>query len=141
MFVCAANEIVPESALAAVAEETSASDAASANGGGSGSGGREKAAGEGGEGQSSSGSGRSERERSRSEMAISSRPITLKCRVQFASDVPVSFSRQIRFEDGVGNSAELTVTATADNSLFTCYPFIAKHRDDFRIVCEQVEHM
>ena len=89
-------------------------------------------------GKSSGRSHSSAEERERSEFAISSRPITLKCRLQFASDVPLSFSRQVRFEDGLGNSAELTVTATADNSLFTCYPFIAKHREDFRIVCEQV---
>ena len=92
---------------------------------------------EGDGGKSSAGGDEGER----SEFAISSRPITLKCRLQFASDVPLSFSRQIRFEDGIGNSAELTVTATADNSLFTCYPFIAKHRENFRIVCEQVSSL
>lgn len=31
----------------------------------------------------------------------------------------------------------LPVTATADNSLFTCFPFLAQHRMDHQIVCEQ----
>ena len=70
----------------------------------------------------------------------SSRPIILKCRLQFTSERPVSFSRPIRFEDQFGFAADLLFTATADNSIFTCYPFLAKHRDDFRIVTEQVIH-
>lgn len=32
---------------------------------------------------------------------------------------------------------ELPVTATADNCLFSCYPFLAAHQTDFHIVCEQ----
>lgn len=32
---------------------------------------------------------------------------------------------------------ELPVTATADNCLFSCYPFLAAHQSDFHIVCEQ----
>ena len=31
----------------------------------------------------------------------------------------------------------LPVTATADNCLLTCYPFLAQHRTDHQIVCEQ----
>lgn len=32
---------------------------------------------------------------------------------------------------------ELPVTATADNCLFSCYPFLAAHQTDFHIICEQ----
>ena len=32
---------------------------------------------------------------------------------------------------------ELPVTATADNCLLTCYPFLAAHQTDFHIVCKQ----
>lgn len=32
---------------------------------------------------------------------------------------------------------ELPVTATADNCLFSCYPFLAAHQSDFHIVCKQ----
>ena len=31
----------------------------------------------------------------------------------------------------------IPVTATADNCLLTVYPFIAAHRNDHQIVCEQ----
>jgi len=33
---------------------------------------------------------------------------------------------------------ELPVTATADNCLFTCYPFLSQHRSDHTFVCNQV---
>ena len=42
------------------------------------------------------------------------------------------------FENDV-SSFSLMVTATADNCLLTCYPFLALHRDDHKIVCEQVK--
>lgn len=32
---------------------------------------------------------------------------------------------------------ELPVTATADNCLFSCYPFLSAHQTDFHIICEQ----
>lgn len=34
-------------------------------------------------------------------------------------------------------SFKLSVTATADNCLMTCYPFLAQHRTDHQIVVEQ----
>lgn len=37
-------------------------------------------------------------------------------------------------------SFKLMVTATADNCLLTCYPFLALHRTDYQIVCEQVNN-
>jgi len=33
---------------------------------------------------------------------------------------------------------ELPVTATADNCLFTCYPFLSQHRTDHTFICTQV---
>jgi len=30
------------------------------------------------------------------------------------------------------------VTATADNCLFTCYPFLSQHRSDHTFICKQV---
>lgn len=34
---------------------------------------------------------------------------------------------------------ELPITATADNCLFSCYPFLAAHQTDFHIICDQQE--
>ena len=34
---------------------------------------------------------------------------------------------------------KLPITATADNCLLSCYPFLAAHQTDFHIICEQQE--
>ena len=65
-------------------------------------------------------------------------PCALPCKVVFSSPKPVSFSQPIIFSDEEGNTFSLQVTATADNCLLTCYPFLALHRGDHQIVCEQV---
>ncbi|KAL4233464.1 hypothetical protein ACF0H5_008145 [Mactra antiquata] len=65
-------------------------------------------------------------------------PFSLPCRVTFASPKPVSFAEHVIFKfDGCKKPFKLLVTATADNCLMTCYPFLALHRTDHQIVCEQ----
>ncbi|KAK3775916.1 hypothetical protein RRG08_017206 [Elysia crispata] len=64
-------------------------------------------------------------------------PCALPCRVTFSSPKPVSFSHAIYFSDEAGQIFSIQVTATADNCLLTCYPFLALHRGDHQIVCEQ----
>ena len=59
---------------------------------------------------------------------------------RFESDRPLSFQEPIVFEDSLGNKYPLNITATADNSLLTCYPFVAQHRMDHQIVCEEVRY-
>ncbi|PFX34680.1 Calponin-likey domain-containing protein 2 [Stylophora pistillata] len=60
----------------------------------------------------------------------------IPCTVTFQSPSPVTCNTAIVFTDGKENY-ELPVTATADNCLFSCYPFLAAHQTDFHIVCEQ----
>ncbi|XP_053397416.1 cilia- and flagella-associated protein 47-like isoform X4 [Mercenaria mercenaria] len=65
-------------------------------------------------------------------------PFSLPCKVTFASPKPVSFAENIIFTfEGCKKPFKLMVTATADNCLLTCYPFLALHRTDHQIVCEQ----
>ncbi|CAL1538368.1 unnamed protein product [Lymnaea stagnalis] len=64
-------------------------------------------------------------------------PCAIPCRVTFISPKPVSFQQPIVFCDEEGQTFSLQVTATADNCLLTCYPFLALHRGDHQIVCEQ----
>ena len=61
--------------------------------------------------------------------------------VRFESDRPVSLHAPLVFEDSLGNSYSLMVTATADNCILTCYPFLAQHRLDHQIVCEEVGYI
>ncbi|KAI0223616.1 Cilia- and flagella-associated protein 47 [Lamellibrachia satsuma] len=72
-----------------------------------------------------------------SEMEAEMESCVLTCTITFQSNNPVSFTENIVFEDDLGNSFFLPVTVTADNCLLTCYPFIAHHRSDHQIVCEQ----
>ena len=65
-------------------------------------------------------------------------PFSLNCKVTFTSPKPVSFAEQILFSFEEGDNFPLLVTATADNCLMSCYPFLALHRTDHQIVCEQV---
>ncbi|XP_075257847.1 cilia- and flagella-associated protein 47-like isoform X3 [Convolutriloba macropyga] len=55
----------------------------------------------------------------------------------FESAKPVSFTLPIVFTDSSERSFELMVTATADNCILTCYPFLAKHRENHKITTEQ----
>ncbi|XP_052708553.1 cilia and flagella-associated protein 47-like isoform X1 [Crassostrea angulata] len=64
-------------------------------------------------------------------------PCALSCRIVFSSPKPVSFCQPVNFIDDSGTIFKLMVTATADNCLLTCYPFLALHRTDYQIVCEQ----
>ncbi|KAK7478911.1 hypothetical protein BaRGS_00029892 [Batillaria attramentaria] len=64
-------------------------------------------------------------------------PCCLPCKVTFCSPRPVSFTKPIIFQDSSGRSFTMVVTATADNCLLTCYPFLALHRVDHQIVREQ----
>ena len=69
-------------------------------------------------------------------------PFCLPCKVTFSSPRPVSFAQNVRFKfPGCKTPFQLMVTATADNCLMTCYPFLALHRTDHQIVCEQVPHV
>lgn len=56
----------------------------------------------------------------------------------FESDRPLAFNAPVVLEDSLGNIYPVNVTATADNCLLTCYPFIAQHRLDHQIVCQEV---
>ncbi|KAK3096977.1 hypothetical protein FSP39_005325 [Pinctada imbricata] len=64
-------------------------------------------------------------------------PCALTCKVIFSSPKPVSFCQPIKFIDTKNRVFQLMVTATSDNCLLTCYPFLALHRTDHQIVCEQ----
>lgn len=62
----------------------------------------------------------------------------IPCTVTFQSSSPVTFTTAIVFTDGK-EKYDLPITATADNCLLSCYPFLAAHQTDFRIICEQQE--
>ncbi|XP_071134806.1 cilia- and flagella-associated protein 47-like isoform X3 [Mytilus edulis] len=64
-------------------------------------------------------------------------PCALACKVTFSSPRPISFCAPIKFIDDDKREFRLNITATADNCLLTCYPFLAIHRTDHQIVCEQ----
>nr|XP_039264663.1 cilia- and flagella-associated protein 47-like isoform X2 [Styela clava] len=61
----------------------------------------------------------------------------LPCVLCFSSPKPVSACIDIQFTDSNNRKFVITVTATADNCLLTVYPFLAAHRNDHQIVCEQ----
>ncbi|XP_076467202.1 cilia and flagella-associated protein 47-like [Babylonia areolata] len=64
-------------------------------------------------------------------------PCCLPCKVTFCSPKPVSFTKPIVFKDNQGRSFSLALTATADNSILTCYPFLAINRASHTIVREK----
>lgn len=65
-------------------------------------------------------------------------PFSLPCKVSFSSPRPVSFVEAISFTfNDCKKPFKLMVSATTDNCLMTCYPFLALHRTDHQIVCEQ----
>lgn len=63
-------------------------------------------------------------------------PCVIPCTATFQCSSPVSFTTAIVFTDGK-EKYELPVTATADNCLLSCYPFLAAHQTDFHIICKQ----
>ncbi|XP_021363645.1 cilia- and flagella-associated protein 47-like isoform X2 [Mizuhopecten yessoensis] len=64
-------------------------------------------------------------------------PCALPCKLIFSSPKPVSFAEPILFVDSDDRKFKLMVMATSDNCLLTCYHFLALHRTDHQIVCEQ----
>ncbi|XP_048239518.1 cilia and flagella-associated protein 47-like isoform X3 [Haliotis rufescens] len=60
-------------------------------------------------------------------------PCCIPCKVTFISPKPISFSQPINFKDTEGRIFSLMVTASSDNCLLTCYPFLALHRSDHQI--------
>ncbi|CAE1306735.1 unnamed protein product [Acanthosepion pharaonis] len=58
-----------------------------------------------------------------------------KSTVLFQSAKPLSFRESITFLDQYENRFNLSVVATADNCLLTCYSFFASHQQDYHIVC------
>lgn len=60
---------------------------------------------------------------------------TLTCQVLFQSAKPLSFRGSITFLDQYENRFYLSVVATADNCLLTCYSFFASHQQDYHIIC------
>ncbi|XP_076799523.1 cilia- and flagella-associated protein 47-like isoform X2 [Clavelina lepadiformis] len=63
--------------------------------------------------------------------------VNIPCVLTFSSHTPVSATVDIVLTDEAGRKFCLPVTATADNCLLTVYPFLAAHRNDHQIVCEQ----
>ncbi|XP_078495986.1 cilia- and flagella-associated protein 47 isoform X1 [Ciona intestinalis] len=61
----------------------------------------------------------------------------LPCVLTFSSDKPVSATVDLTLTDEAGRRFSIPVTATADNCVLTVYPFLAAHRNDHQIVCEQ----
>ncbi|KAL8606797.1 hypothetical protein ACOMHN_049626 [Nucella lapillus] len=68
-----------------------------------------------------------------------SEPYCVPCKVTFCSPRPVSFTKPIVFKDSQDRSFSLPLTATADNSILTCYPFLAINRASHTIVREKRE--
>ncbi len=46
---------------------------------------------------------------------------------------PVSFTTKVNFFDEQGNQYVIPVSGTADNCLFTNFPFMQRHRGEYRI--------
>eukprot|EP00118_Oscarella_pearsei_P005218 m.23689 g.23689 ORF g.23689 m.23689 type:complete len:3175 (+) comp28516_c0_seq2:43-9567(+) len=60
----------------------------------------------------------------------------LRCRFTFVSNCPVSYSTCITFNTLHGHVYQLPVTMTADNCIFTIYPYMAAYRSRYQIVKE-----
>lgn len=56
----------------------------------------------------------------------------LPLEISFISDKPISFTANVDFFDDAGNVYSVAVTCTADNCLFTNYPFIFGNKDKYR---------
>jgi hypothetical protein len=56
--------------------------------------------------------------------------------LKFSSTRPVSSVIRLKVSDESGREYFFSVTVTADNSLFTCYAFLADHHAEYHIVLE-----
>ena len=56
--------------------------------------------------------------------------------VKFMSTRPVSTTVRIKITDEQNREYTYSVVVTADNSLFTCYAFLADHQAEYHIVLE-----
>ena len=65
---------------------------------------------------------------------LAARPMRVRGRVSFSSPRPVSFTTAVWVRDGDGRSFALWVSATADNSLLSSFPFLAEHQAD-HLIC------
>lgn len=57
--------------------------------------------------------------------------------VIFNSDRPLSFTANIDFFDNEGNKFTIPIAGTADNCIFTSFPFLQRHQDDVRFVTDE----
>lgn len=55
----------------------------------------------------------------------------LKVEVIFSSKKPTSFTTKIEFKDNNSNSYTIPVSGTADNCLFTNFPFMQRNKDGY----------
>lgn len=62
----------------------------------------------------------------------------IECEVKFMSAKPISTTIKLTLTDEQNREYVYRVITTADNSLFTCYAFLADHLYDFHIVLEEV---
>ena len=62
----------------------------------------------------------------------------IEVEVKFNSIKPISASITLTFSDEQNREYNYRVIVTADNSMFTCYAFLADHLFDFHIVLEEV---
>lgn len=57
--------------------------------------------------------------------------------ISFNCSKPISSTIKLKFIDSQNNEYFYNVVVTADNSLFTCYGFLAEHQTDYQIVLEE----
>lgn len=58
--------------------------------------------------------------------------------IAFQCEKPISTTVQLKFIDDQNHVYPYNVVVTADNSLFTCYGFLADHQSEYHIVLEEV---
>jgi hypothetical protein len=56
----------------------------------------------------------------------------------FSCTKPISTTVKVIFKDDQNHEYAYNVVVTADNSLFTCYGFLADHQSEYHIVLEEV---
>jgi hypothetical protein len=69
----------------------------------------------------------------------SSKSAGLELNIRFESAKPVSTTCRLKIADDHGREFFFNVVVTADNSLFTCYSFLADHNTDYHIVLQEVK--
>jgi hypothetical protein len=62
----------------------------------------------------------------------------IEVEIKFNSPKPISTVIKLTFSDEQNREYNYRVIVTADNSMFTCYAFLADHLFDFHIVLEEV---